>query len=169
MNRTKIVCTVGPACEKRSTLKSMMRAGMNAARLNLSHGTHAGHRGFIREIRSAAKELKMLVPIIGDLQGPKIRLGEMPQEGVSLKSGETYLFSTALDAYNGKAIPVTYKELHKDVKEGDRFLIDDGLIELRITKVVKREIHAVVVNGGVVTSHKGMNFPDSRLSVSAIT
>ena len=142
---------------------------MDSARLNLSHGTHASHRHSLRQIRLAAKETGKFVPVIGDLQGPKIRLGVLPPEGVLLKDHETYIFSTESESYNGKAIPVTYAQLHKDVKSGDRFLIDDGLIELVITKVDKREIHAKVNNGGLVTSHKGMNFPDSRLSASAIT
>ncbi len=169
MKRTKIVCTVGPACEKKAILKSMMRAGMDVCRLNFSHGTHAGHRRFFREIRSAAKEIHRSIAIIGDLQGPKIRLGELPSEGVMLKMSEEYIFTTNSDSYSGKSIPVTYKNLHKDVNAGDRFLIDDGLIELHITKIQKRDIHATVINGGIVTSHKGMNFPDSRLSVSALT
>lgn len=169
MQRTKIVCTIGPSSQSPQKLKAMMRAGMNVARLNLSHGTHAQHRALIRTIRSVAKSLHLHVPIIGDLQGPKIRLGELPAQGIELASGQTYVFSTAADGYTGKAIPVTYKQLHKDVKSGDRFLIDDGLIELEITQIKGRDIHAKVVNGGRVTSHKGMNFPDSRLTVSAIT
>ncbi|MBI2475281.1 pyruvate kinase [Candidatus Uhrbacteria bacterium] len=169
LRRTKIVCTIGPACEKETTLKTMMRAGMDVARLNFSHGTHAGHRELLRSVRRAADSAKKFVPIIGDLQGPKIRLGELPADGVTLKNSETYIFSTEIDEYKGSKIPITYKQLHKDVKVGHRFLIDDGLIELKIIKVIGKDIHAKVENGGTVTSHKGLNFPDSKLSVSSLT
>lgn len=169
MKRTKIVCTVGPASASPTKLKSMMRSGMDVARLNLSHGTHVSHRRLLRTIRTAAKNIGKPVPVIGDLQGPKIRLGELPEKGVELKLGQKVVFSTAIDNYKWKEIPVTYDQLHRDVKSGDRFLIDDGLLELKITKIVKQNIHAQVVNGGVITSHKGMNFPDSTLSVDPIT
>jgi len=147
----------------------MMKAGMDVVRFNLSHGTHASHRASLRLMRGVAKEAGKYVPAIADLQGPKIRLGVLPEKGIQLKTEEIFIFSTAITEYKGKEIPVTYEHLHKDVKANDRFLIDDGLIELIITKVEKRNIHARVINGGLVTSHKGMNFPDSRLSVGAIT
>lgn len=142
---------------------------MDAARLNLSHGTYASHREMIRSVRWIARSLGKHVPIIADLQGPKIRLGQLPEQGLLLKMQETYAFSTARETYQDDLIPVTYRQLHKDVKTGDRFLIDDGLIELVVTEVKGRVIRAQVKNGGMITSHKGMNFPDSRLSVSAIT
>ncbi len=169
MHRTKIVCTIGPASQSSNKLKSMMRAGMGVARLNLSHGTHRQHQQLMKTIRTVAKSLHLHIPIIGDIQGPKIRLGELPPEGIILKQGETYTFSTAFDRYTAGAIPLTYKQLHKDVRIGHRFLIDDGLLELKIVSVSGRTIRAAVVSGGTVTSHKGMNFPDSHLSVGAIT
>lgn len=169
MNRTKIVCTIGPASASASRLKFMMHSGMDVARLNLSHGTHASHKKLLRTIRSVAKSIGKPVPVLGDLQGPKIRLGELPEKGIQLKQGEMYVFSTANTVYKGREIPVTYKYLHRDVKQGDRFLIDDGLLELKVVKIIKNHIYARVVNGGIVTSHKGMNFPDSTLSVDPIT
>ncbi len=169
MNRTKIVCTVGPASASPEKLKSMMRAGMDVARLNLSHGTHVSHKKMLRQIRTISKQIGKHVAALGDLQGPKIRLGELPDAGVQLKQQETYIFSTAATSFDGKEIPVTYKQLHRDVKVGHRFLIDDGLLELKITKIVKQQIHAMVISGGLVTSHKGMNFPDSTLSVDPMT
>lgn len=169
MRRTKIVCTIGPASEKETTLCAMMRAGMDVARLNFSHGTYSGHRRFLRNIRRVANSVNKFVPVIGDLQGPKIRIGELPAEGVALKNNETYIFSTSIDVYKDEKIPVTYKQLCKDVKSGDRFLIDDGLLELKIVKIIGSDIHAKVENGGLVTSHKGMNFPDSQLSLSSLT
>ena len=167
--RTRIVCTIGPASSKPLTLQKMMRAGMDVARLNFSHATHKDHAKVIRLVRSSARKVGKHVPIIGDLQGPKIRLGKLPDEGVVLKAGTTVSISTDLKSYKGGALPVTYVGLHKDVKKGERFLIDDGLLELRVEKVSGRTINAKVITGGKVISHKGMNFPDSTLKVSSIT
>jgi pyruvate kinase len=139
------------------------------ARLNFSHATHKDHKRLLRTIRSSARKAKKHVPIIGDLQGPKIRLGDLPEEGVTLKTGETVTFSTASTVYKKGLIPVTYKKLHEDVKKGHRMLIEDGIYELKVTRVTGKTISAKVVNGGTVTSHKGMNFPDSTLNVSAFT
>lgn len=167
--RTKIVCTIGPASEKTTTLKSMMRAGMNVARLNFSHGTHAGHRKLARNIRSASRQVGVPVAILGDLQGPKIRLGNLPKEGVQLSTGSEFVFDTSTDDYAIGILPVTYKALAKDVKKGHRILIDDGLIEVVVKKVIGSKVHAKVRVGGKVTSHKGMNFPDTNLSISSLT
>lgn len=167
--RTRIVCTLGPASSNPTILEKMMKAGMNVARLNFSHATHKDHARVIRLVRATARKVGKHVPIIGDLQGPKIRLGVLPDEGVVLKAGSVIALSTALKTYKGDALPVTYPGLHKDVKKGERFLIDDGLLELRVEKIVGTAIHAKVITGGKVTSHKGMNFPDSVLHVSAIT
>ena len=169
MKRTKIVCTIGPASNKESMLTSMMKAGMDVARLNFSHGTHAGHAKLLRLVRKTAKKLNKPVAIIGDLQGPKIRLGVLPDAGVSIPTGSSVVFSTASTSYKDGIIPVTYANLHKDVKAGHRLLIDDGLLEAEVTSVVGKSIHAKMKNGGMVTSHKGMNFPDSVLKVSSLT
>jgi pyruvate kinase len=169
MKRTKIVCTIGPSSNKVSILKSMMRSGMDVARLNFSHGTHADHKELIKSIRSASKDVGKTIAIMGDLQGPKIRLGKLPKQGVELKSKSTVVFTTATNDYKKGVLPVTYKNLHKDVKAGSRMLIDDGLIEAKVLKVSGKKIYAQIINGGLVTSHKGMNFPDATLKVSAIT
>jgi len=167
--RTKIVCTIGPASNKVSKLKSMMRSGMNITRLNLSHGTHESHLELMASIREAAKAVQQPIAILADLQGPKIRLGDLPDEGVVLKKGKEVVFSTAIKEYDGKRLPVTYNKLHKDVKKGDRILITDGLYEVVIKKVKGTEIKAKVKNGGKVFSHKGLNFPDTRLGLSSLT
>ena len=169
MKRTKIVCTIGPASNKESMLTSMMKAGMDVARLNFSHGTHAGHAKLLRLVRKTAKKLSKPVAIIGDLQGPKIRLGVLPEAGVSIPTGSSVVFSTSASTFKDGIIPVTYANLHKDVKAGHRLLIDDGLLEAEVTSVVGKTIHAKMKNGGMVTSHKGMNFPDSMLKVSSLT
>ncbi len=157
MKRTKMVCTVGPASASLHVLTSMMKAGMEVARLNFSHATHQDHERLIRTIRRAAKAAKKAVPIIGDLQGPKIRLGLLPEKGTVLKNGELV------------TLPVTYSNLYKDLKKGDRVYIDDGIIETTFVRGSRGKIELRVVDGGVVTSHKGMNFPDSTLMVSTFT
>jgi len=171
MKRTKIVCTIGPASQKESTLNSMMKTGMDMARLNFSHGTHKDHAKLLRTIRKTAKTVAKPVGIIGDLQGPKIRLGVLPEKGVTLQNGSEVIFSTAIKSFEekGMMLPVTYANLHKDVKAGNRMLIDDGLLEVEIVSVSGKHIKTVVKNGGLVTSHKGMNFPDSTLHVSSLT
>ncbi len=179
MKRTKIICTIGPASSKESILKSMMRAGLDVARLNFSHGTHAGHAKLVRLVRRTAASLGKTVAIIGDLQGPKIRLGVLPESGISIPTGSTVQFSTEsklplpsrerAGERGFVVLPVTYVNLHKDVKVGHRMMIDDGILEAVVTNISGRTITATMKNGGTVTSHKGMNFPDSTLRVSSLT
>jgi pyruvate kinase len=157
MKRTKIICTIGPASDKPAILSAMIRSGMNIARQNFSHGTHQSHAKMTKLIRAAAKKAGEPVAILGDLQGPKIRMGNLPDAGVVLKSNATV------------TLPVTYRDLYKDVKKGDRILIDDGLIEARYVSGSPGEVSIKIVNGGTVTSHKGMNFPDSTLRISSLT
>ncbi|MFC1787860.1 pyruvate kinase [Patescibacteria group bacterium] len=168
MNQTKIVCTIGPVSEEKTVLISLIKSGMNMARINLSHGTHQGHQKLIKVIKGAAKETKKTIGIIGDLQGPKIRLGKLPTEGVELKDGQVVFFPT-LTKFQPDQLPVTYNKLAQDLKKGHRILIDDGLVELEVVSVKKGLIKAQVINGGKVTSNKGMNFPDSTLSLSSLT
>jgi pyruvate kinase len=148
----------------------MMRAGMNVARLNLSHGTHKDHHALIRLVRAASLEAQAIVPLIGDLQGPKIRLGELPKEGVSLRAGEEVILVSHKQAKGTKKIlPVIYPRLAREVKPKHRILIDDGLVEMVVQKIIGERVVVRVQNSGVVTSHKGLNFPDTALSVSSLT
>lgn len=167
--RTKIVCTIGPASESVAILARMMRAGMDVARLNFSHGTYAHHRLLIRNIRAAARRIGMTVGILQDLQGPKIRVGDLPREGVLLKKGKHVTLSTAVTHSDGDPIPVQYRRLHEDVGKGDCLLLDDGNLELRVERVRGRNIHAAVVVGGRLISHKGINVPTASLSASPLT
>lgn len=168
--RTKIICTIGPASSSVSMLVRMMNAGMNVCRLNFSHGTHSEHKQLMKHIRSAAKKSKKTVAILQDLQGPKMRVGDLPEEGVDLRKGQKIQFSTAVDEYeSNKPMPVTYKTLHKDVKKDHRILMDDGRLEAKVTQVRGRIITAQVTVGGILKSHKGMNLPDSKISTSSFT
>ena len=169
-NRTRIVCTIGPASNSPTILARMMRAGMDVARLNFSHGTHDEHKILMKNIRAAAKKTGATVAILQDLQGPKIRVGVLPSGGVALHEGQKIAFSTSGDAYEtGGAIPVTYNRLHHDVKAGERILLDDGFMETVVTRVSGKTISAKVVVGGVLKSRKGLNLPDSDVSVDPFT
>lgn len=143
---------------------------MDVARLNFSHGTHAEHTVLMRSVRQAAKKTSSTVAILQDLQGPKIRVGNLPAKGVSLPEGLTVTLSAVVTQYKpGGPIPVAYPHLHHDVKAGDRILLDDGYLELEVLRVRGRNVHTVVKVGGNLTAHKGINLPDSKVSVASFT
>jgi pyruvate kinase len=167
--RTKIVCTLGPASEKKSVIKKMVQAGMNVARLNFSHGSYENHAMLIGEIRDVEKETGEPVAIMQDLQGPKIRVGELPEKGIELKEGGTVIFDTSATVYKEEVIPVDYQELHEFIKPKERILLNDGRSEVRVTSVNGTQIHGEVIVGGLLTSHTGINVPDSVLTVPALT
>ncbi len=167
--RTKIVCTLGPSCDTVDIITKMVKAGMNVARLNFSHGTYEHHTQLINNIRKVEKETGEPVAILQDLQGPKIRVGNLPEEGIELKEGENITFDTSLTELVDNKIPVDYKELHEHVKPGERMLINDGRSEVKIVSVEDTKINTIVVVGGVITSHKGINVPDSKITARALT
>ena len=171
MSRTKIVCTIGPASAKEAVQKRMVKAGMNVARLNFSHGTHEQHQGFVLSLRRVARELGVPLAIMQDLQGPKIRIGIIPGDALSLRTGGTVHFSPRTKAYAeaDRLVPVTYGGFARDVRAGDRVLIDDGLIECSVVRVQNNIVAARVVTGGNVSSNKGINLPDSAVRLSALT
>lgn len=166
--RTKIVCTIGPACHDAETLTKMMHAGMNVARLNFSHGTHEDHTALIKTIRSVSELVGEPIALLQDLQGPKIRVGALPPEGVSLIKGTDIIFTTDPSAVLPK-ISVSYDRLHEDVKPDDSILLDDGLLDVTVKVVRGRDIVCTVVTGGILTSHKGFNLPTTSLGIPAIT
>ena len=167
--RTKIVCTIGPASESVTTLTAMIKAGMNVARLNFSHGSYENHALLIKHVRAVSEKTGEPIAIMQDLQGPKIRVGALPKSGVNLKAGETITFDTAADGYTKGIFPIDFKNLHEYVKTGERLLLNDGRVGTTVVKIVGTKIQAKVLNGGVITSHKGLNIPDSQLTISAMT
>jgi len=167
--RTKIVCTLGPATENPDIIEQLVDAGMNVARLNFSHGTYEHHGAMVEHIRSVATKTGEPIAIMQDLQGPKMRLGELPESGVPLKKGDVVVFDTAIDVYEGGAIPVGYNDLHSIVNDGERMLFDDGRIEVSVDRIEGTKIHTTGVVPGALKSHKGINIPDSKISVSALT
>lgn len=176
MKKTKIVCTIGPASEKKSVLMSMMRAGMNVARLNFSHGMYAQHRVLIATIREAAKATGKTIAIMQDLQGPRIRVGQVQKNGIELVRGEKVILAhedlvdykmlmTGLE----KIIPLGYKQLYKFMKRGSHVLINDGLIDIKVTKEQDGRIFGVVEKPGIIFSHKGINLPGVTIETDVIT
>lgn len=168
MKRTKIVCTIGPASDSIATLIQLGRAGMDIARLNFSHGTHATHKNTFDNLGIAGKKIGRPFGILLDLQGPKIRVGDLPKEGIQLVPGAEVIFSTAAKLESGD-IPVTLSSLHEDVKKGEKMLFDDGLIDVVVTKIVGHRIFAKVGTGGVLLSHKGLNLPGTKLRIPALS
>jgi pyruvate kinase len=166
--RTKIVCTLGPASNKPAVIASLIKAGMNVARLNFSHGTYPEHQKLINVVRAQAAKQDVPIALLQDLQGPKIRVGELPKEGVLLKAGSTVVFSTRSKPSKGM-IPVTYEKLHKDVKPGQKLLLADGLMDVKVIRISGHDVYTRVVTGGLLTSHKGLNLPETKTSVSAIS
>jgi pyruvate kinase len=165
--RTKIVCTLGPASSERDAICSLVKAGMNVARLNFSHGTHDQHAARIRTIRSVAEELKCPLAILGDLQGPRIRIGDLPGT-IQVEDGSDVVLAPEGEARAGE-IPVTHEKLASDVHVGDRILIADGLIELVVLDVAPPRVMARVLHGGPLSSHKGINLPGVQVSVPSLT
>jgi pyruvate kinase len=168
LKRTKLVCTIGPASGSPEMFEELVKAGLNVARLNFSHGKHEAHAGMIAMIRSVSEKLGEPVAILQDLQGPKVRCGDLPEEGIQLEPGATVVFTTE-DAPALPKIGLTHKGMHTDVKAGDRLLIDDGLLDVLVKSVEGRDIVCEVVTGGKLTSHKGINLPTATLSIPAIT
>jgi pyruvate kinase len=167
--RTKIVCTIGPASREPETLSALIAAGMDVARLNFSHGEQAFHAENIARIRAASAAAGKPVAILGDLQGPKLRVGVMQEGGVPLAEGETLVLTTEHITGGPGRVSVQYELLPEVVEPGDRILIDDGLLELVVTAVAGKEITTRVVTGGVLSSNKGLNLPRAAFSIPAIT
>lgn len=168
MRKTKIVCTIGPASEDIATLKKMMLAGMNVARLNFSHGNQEEHAARIKAIRQAAQELDYTIGILLDTKGPEIRIGQLAQE-ILLQEGQELTLTTRQLIGNEKIISVNYPGLPADVKEGDAILLADGLIELEVLKVQDTDILCKVLNSGRLTSNKGVNVPGVNVSLPFLT
>jgi len=165
--RVKVVCTIGPASSSPDELRALMRAGLDVARVNFSHGTHDQHAARIADIRRIAAELNRPVAILGDLQGPRIRVGSLA-EPVTLAEGEevTLAFEAVTQAGD---IPVTYENLAKDVSVGARILLDDGLLALDVLAIDGARVRCRVVYGGLLKAHKGMNLPGVRVSAPTLT
>ena len=167
--RTKIVATIGPATRSRENLRKAIKAGMNVARLNFSHGTHEDHLQVIRDLRELSAEMGAPLTILQDLQGPKIRVGRFEGGSIELNDGDKVVITT--DKILGKPglIPTDFVDLPRSSRPGGRIMLDDGLLELRIDHVEANNVHCTVIFGGTLKDRKGMNVPGGELAVQCLT
>ena len=169
MRKTKIICTLGPASEREDVLRKLMIEGMDVARFNFSHGTHEEQLEKLNRVKRLREELNLPVAALLDTKGPEIRLKTFENGKAELKSGGKFTLTTREVVGNSEIVSITYKDLPKDVKAGGRILLDDGLIELSIDEVEDTEIHCTVVTAGVISNQKGVNVPDTVLSMPFIS
>lgn len=170
MRHTKIVCTIGPASNSEERIEQLMRAGMNVARLNFSHGTQNDHAIVIERVRSISARLGCAVAILQDLQGPKIRTGQLKDgQPVMLVDGAETTITTRPIIGDANMFATTYQPLPQDVKVGDRILLDDGLLELRVLAHNETDVRCQVMHGGLLKEHKGINLPGVAVSAPALT
>lgn len=169
INRTKIVATVGPASNNKVVLRQLIEAGVDVFRLNFSHGTHEGHAAVIQLIRELNHEMGTYTAILQDLQGPKIRVEEVENNGVELVPGQQLVITTEPVVGNAQRVSTSYKAMANDVQAGDMILIDDGKIELKVLSKTAAEVTTEIVYGGILKSRKGINLPDTEVSAPSLT
>lgn len=168
-NKSKIVATVGPASNTKEMLQKLIKAGADVFRLNFSHGDHAVHQQTLDYIKEINKEWGTHISVLQDLQGPKIRLGEIKNGSVIIKEGEELIITTEEIVGDAKKASTTYQGLPSDVKKGDRILIDDGNIELEVLTTERKEVTTRVIYGGELKSKKGINLPFTKVSAPSLT
>jgi pyruvate kinase len=171
LRRTKIVATLGPASDRKKTLCKMIDAGLDVARVNFSHGDAEDHRRRSTDLRAAAKKCGRDVGLLGDLQGPKIRILRFRNNAVELEDGDSFFLDSALGLEDGtkEGVGVALDTIQKDVAPGDTLLLNDGMITLQVDRIEKTRVHTTVVNGGILSNHKGVNKKGGGLSAPALT
>ena len=170
MKKTKIVATLGPASSDKETLRQMFLSGLNVCRLNFSHGSHEDHAGVVKTIRELNDETGLNVAILADLQGPKIRTNEMENNGVELVNGSIVTIGIEKVLGTAERFSINYEKLPQDVQAGERILLDDGKLALEVVATDgKKEFTAKVIHGGILSSKKGVNFPNTRISMPSLT
>lgn len=168
MRKTKIVCTLGPATNDVEIMKQLIQNGMDAARINFSHGTYETHAETIAKLKQAREELNAPIPLILDTKGPEIRVKTFKEDKVRLEEDATFTLTTRDVEGDVNIVSVTYADLPKDVHRGSRILIDDGLIELKVEDITETDVVCKVVNGGVVKSRKGVNLPGVEVNLPSL-
>ena len=168
MRKTKIVCTLGPATNDVEIMKQLIQNGMDAARINFSHGTYETHAETIAKLKQAREELNAPIPLILDTKGPEIRVKTFKEDKVRLEEDATFTLTTREVEGDVNIVSVTYADLPKDVHRGSRILIDDGLIELKVEDITETDVVCKVVNGGVVKSRKGVNLPGVEVNLPSL-
>lgn len=167
--RVKIVATVGPSISQKENLRAAIETGVNVIRLNFSHGTHEEHLEVIRLVREISRELVAPVAILQDLQGPKIRVGKFKNGSIELKKNEIVIIDPDLEIGEEGILPTDFSELPEVVEPGTKILLDDGLLELSVTRKIDRKVEAKVIYGGILKNRKGMNLPGANLPVECLT
>ena len=167
--KTKILATIGPASNNYESIKSLAAAGANFFRLNFSHGSHSVHQEVIEIIRRVNKELSCNLGILQDLQGPKIRVGEVENNGVEIKPGEKITITNDPVIGTASLVSTVYQNLPQDVVPGDRILIDDGNLEVVVNSTDGKNVNATVIHGGILKSRKGINLPNTKVSAPSLT
>jgi len=168
-NKTKLVCTIGPASDSLQMLENIIRAGMNVARLNFSHGDFDSHKKTIANIRAASRNTGKRVAIMADLPGPKMRIGEIADEPIVLTPDDSFTLTTQEIIGDANRVSVSFSQLPEAVKPGDKLFLNDGYVELEVTQVDGTEVHCKVIVGGHLRSRKGLNLPGIDLGISAFT
>jgi pyruvate kinase len=169
MLRTKIVCTLGPASDDQATIRAFIEAGMAVARINFSHGVHEDHARSIRIVRQLGDEMERAVAVLADLQGPKLRVGRLPEQGIPLVEGQKMTLVDAGSSDQPGVVPVPHPEVLREVEPGERILLDDGLLELQVAERREQGVVVRVVTGGVLQSRKGLSLPHTSLKMPSIT
>ena len=169
MRKTKIICTLGPATDDENVMRELILNGMAVARMNMSHGTHEDHKKRADTVKRIRAELDVPVALLLDTKGPEIRTKNFKNGSEILEAGQTFTFTTDDIEGDRNHCAITFANLPKDVKRGDRILVDDGLIEMLVTSTTKKDIVCEVLNGGKIASHKGINVPGTRLSLPFIS
>ena len=170
IHRTKIVATIGPASSSREMIREMVDRGMNVARLNFSHGSYEDHAQVVSLLRSLSEELDTPITILQDLQGPKIRVGILPDEGIELIEGEKLtLVPQTEDIKDSATVSIDYPHLAEEAQPGEQILLDDGLLELEITAIEGKAVICQVIEGGILKSRKGVNLPSLNLRLPSMT
>lgn len=169
MLKTKIICTMGPACDSISMLKEMIQEGMTVARINMAHGELEDHIMRINNVRQAAKELNTFVPIMMDIKGPEVRIGKLKEASCDLKVGNKLILTTEDVLGDSERISVNYPDMTEVVKPGDRILIDDGLVDLTVLSIDGSDIQCTIVSGGTLKPRKGVNLPGIKTTLPGVT
>lgn len=169
MRKTKIICTIGPASDSEDTLRELMLAGMNVVRFNFSHGDYAQHEERLERVKKIAKELGRPIALMQDTKGPEIRLKDFEGGKVFLEAGSVFRLTTDEVMGTAARASITYKNLKNDICVGNKVLIDDGLIEMKVAAIEENDIVCEVINGGYVSNHKGINAPGAALSMPFIS
>lgn len=169
MRKTKIVCTIGPASRDEGTLRRMLQAGMNVARVNFSHGTHEEHRKTIETFRKVRDELGLPAAVLLDTKGPEIRIGNFENGKEQLADGQQFTITTEAVSGTSERVSVTYRDLPKEVQPGNLVLINDGKIVIRVNETTETEVRGTVIHGGEISNHKGINLPNVNLNMQYLS